>query len=427
MKDSMLTTGLRLYGKNDLRLESFELPNIKADEVLFKVETNSICMSSYKAAIQGTDHKRVPNNISEKPILIGHEMSGTILEVGEKYQNKFQVGMKCTIQPAVGYPGREYEAVGYSFEYIGGNATKVIVPKEALEMDCLIPCYGESFYKVSLAEPVACIIAAFKEQFHYKNNNKYMHEMGIVEGGNLAILGGGGPMGLAAVDILLNAERKPKLVVVTDLDEKRLNRARKLFAIEKAEVKGVKLLFMNSSKVSNKEILKETDSKGFDDIFIFVPIEPLIKQASELMAIGGCMNFFAGPSDKNFNAEINFYDVHYNMHHIIGSTASNSDDLKEAVDLIDRDILDPAIMVTHIGGLNCTAETVQNLPNIPGGKKLIYTQISLPLTALDNFEEAGKTNPLFAELAKIIEKTNSVWSKEAEDYLLNNSDKHYKE
>ena len=92
-----------------------------------------------------------------------------------------------------------------------------------------------------------------------------------------------------------------------------------------------------------------------------------------------------------------------------------------------RDILDPAIMVTHIGGLNCTAETIQNLPNIPGGKKLIYTQISLPLTALDNFEEAGKTNPLFAELAKIIEKTNSVWSKEAEDYLLNNSDKHYKE
>ena len=64
MKDSMRTTGLRLYGKNDLRLESFELPKIKADEIFFKVETNSICMSSYKAAIQGADHKRVPNNIS---------------------------------------------------------------------------------------------------------------------------------------------------------------------------------------------------------------------------------------------------------------------------------------------------------------------------------------------------------------------------
>ena len=418
MENSMITTGLRLYGKNDLRLESFELPKIKLDEVLLKVETNSICLSSYKAVIQGADHKRVPNNVSEKPILIGHEMSGTILEVGEKYKDKFKVGIKCTIQPAVSYPGKEHEAIGYSFEYIGGNATKVVVPKEALEMDCLIPCYGDSFYNVSLAEPVACIIAAIKEQFHYKNNNKYVHEMGIVEGGNFAILGGVGPMGLAAIDILLNAEHKPKLIVVTDIDESRLIRARKLFPIEKAEAKGIKLLFINTAKVSNQEIMKETGGKGFDDVFIFVPIKPLIKQASELMAIGGCMNFFAGPSDSSFTAEINFYDVHYNMHHIIGSAGSNSDDLIEAVDLIDKNILDPAIMVTHIGGLNCTAETVLNLPNIPGGKKLIYTQISLPLTALDDFEEEGKTNSLFAELAKIIAKTNGVWSKEAEDYLL---------
>jgi len=418
----MKTTGLRLYGKNDLRLESFELPKIKVDEVLFSVETNSICMSSHKAVIQGADHKRVPKNISDNPILIGHEMSGTILEVGEKYKDKFNVGMKCTIQPAVSYPGKEHEAIGYSYEYIGGNATSVIVPSEALEMDCLIPCSGDSFYNVSLAEPVACIIAAFKEQFHYKNNNKYIHEMGIVEGGNLAILGGAGPMGLAAVNVLLNTKQKPKLIVVTDLDENRLSRARKLLPIEMAEAKGVKLLFVNTGSVSNEEILKETDSKGFDDIFIFVPIKPLIKQASELMAMGGCMNFFAGPSDSGFEAEINFYDVHYNMHHIIGSAGSNSDDLIEAVDLIDRDILDPAIMVTHIGGLDCAADTVQNLPNIPGGKKLIYTQISLPLTALEDFEEEGKTNSLFAELAKIIAKTNGVWSKEAEDYLLNNSE-----
>ncbi len=419
----MKTTGLRLFGKNDLRLESFELPEIKEDEILAEMETNSICMSSYKAVIQGAAHKRVPDNISETPILIGHEFCGTILKVGKKYRDKFKEGMKYTIQPAINYPEKEQEAIGYSFQYIGGNATKVIIPKEALEMDCLIPCYGDSFFKVSLAEPVACIIAAFKEQFHYKNNNKYVHEMGIEDGGNLAILGGGGPMGLAAVDILLNSERKPKLIVVTDVDQNRLDRARKIFPIKKSKEKEVKLLFINTSNVSNEEILKETDNKGFDDLFIFAPIKPLVKQASELMAIGGCMNFFAGPSEKNFSAEINFYDVHYNMHHIIGSAASNSDDLKEAVDLIDNDILDPAIMVTHVGGLNCTPETVQNLPKIPGGKKLIYTQISLLLTALDDFEGVGKTNPLFAELAIIIKKNNGVWSKEAEDYLLTNADK----
>jgi len=289
-------------------------------------------------------------------------------------------------------------------------------------MECLIPYQGESFYKVSLAEPVACILAALKEQYHHKENSRYEHKMGIVEGGNFAILGGAGPMGLAAVDILLNAEQKPKLIVVTDIDDVRLDRAKKLFPEEMTKNKGVKLLFVNTSSVSNTEILKETGNKGFDDIFIFVPIKPLAKQASELLAFDGCINFFAGPSDKNFSAEINFYDVHYNKHHIIGSAGSDSEDLKEAVDLIDKNIIDPAIMVTHIGGLDSTAETVLNLPKIPGGKKLIYTQISLPLTAIDDFEKLGESNPLFKKLAEIVAKTNRIWSKEAEDYLLANAE-----
>ncbi len=421
MGNKVITTALRLYGQNDLRLESFELPQIKEDEILFQVQTNSICMSSYKATIQGGKHKRVPDNVSENPIILGHEMCGIILEVGEKYKNKFKPGMQCTIQPAISYPGKEHEAIGYSFRNIGGNATKGIIPKEALEMDCLIPYQGESFYKVSLAEPVACILAALKEQYHHKEGKRYEHEMGIVDGGNFAILGGAGPMGLAAVDILLNAERKPKLLVVTDIDDTRLNRAKKLFPKEITDAKGVKLLFINTANVSNEEILEETNNRGFDDIFIFVPIKPLVQQASELMAIDGCMNFFAGPSDKNFSAEINFYDVHYNNHHIIGSAGSDSNDLKEAVELIDKDIIEPAIMVTHIGGLDSTAETILNLPKIPGGKKLIYTQISLPLTAIDDFEKLGESNPLFKQLAAIVAKTNGIWSKEAEDYLLANA------
>ena len=75
-------------------------------------------------------------------------------------------------------------------------------------------------------------------------------------------------------------------------------------------------------------------------------------------------------------------------------------------------------MVTHIGGLDSAAETIQNLPQIPGGKKLIYTNISLPLTALEDFEEKGKTDPLFKQLADLVNANNGIWSKAAEDVLL---------
>ena len=141
----MNTTAVRLYGKEDLRLETFKLPEIKDDEILAKIVSDSICMSSYKAAVQGADHKRVPNDISKNPIIVGHEFCGELLEVGKKWENKFKPGQRFSIQPALNYKG-SLDAPGYSFQHIGGSATHVIIPNEVMEMDCLLPYEGDSFF-----------------------------------------------------------------------------------------------------------------------------------------------------------------------------------------------------------------------------------------------------------------------------------------
>ncbi|MGM0432805.1 MAG: alcohol dehydrogenase catalytic domain-containing protein, partial [Spirochaetota bacterium] len=78
----MKTQAVRMYAKEDLRLEEFELPQIAEDEILAKIITNSICMSSWKAAMQGADHKRVPSDIAQHPVILGHEFCGEILQVG---------------------------------------------------------------------------------------------------------------------------------------------------------------------------------------------------------------------------------------------------------------------------------------------------------------------------------------------------------
>jgi hypothetical protein len=70
--------------------------------------------------------------------------------------------------------------------------------------------------------------------------------------------------------------------------------------------------------------------------------------------------------------------------------------------------------------LNSVVETTLELPNIPGGKKLIYTHLDMPLTAIDDFASKGKDNALFAALAGIVAKTSGLWSLEAERYLLEN-------
>lgn len=59
----MKAKGVRLHGANDLRLEEFELPEITDDEILVKVISDSICMSTYKCAILGTEHKRVHEDV----------------------------------------------------------------------------------------------------------------------------------------------------------------------------------------------------------------------------------------------------------------------------------------------------------------------------------------------------------------------------
>jgi threonine dehydrogenase-like Zn-dependent dehydrogenase len=420
----MKTRAVRLYGKDDLRLEEFELPEIQEDEILAKVVSDSICMSSYKAAHQGTDHKRVPNDAAQNPVMIGHEFAGELIEVGKKWQDQFKTGDKFSIQPAINYengPVGILSAPGYSYKYIGGNASYIIIPNEVMEQNCLLKYTGEGFYPASLAEPFSCVVGAIHANYHTKPGS-YVHDMEIVQGGNMAILAGVGPMGLAAINYAIHREdRQPKLLVVTDIDQNRLDRAAQLYPVEQAAKNGIELKYVNTSSMTDaaKELIELTGGSGFNDVFVFAPVPALIEQADNILAFDGCLNFFAGPSDPDFKAKLNFYNVHYQFTHIVGTSGGNNEDMVESLKYFGKG-LDPAGLVTHIGGIDAVIDTTLRLAEIPGGKKLIYNHLNMPLTAIDDFEEKGKTEPIFAELDKICKNHNGLWSIEAENYLLEN-------
>ncbi len=416
----MKTKAVRLYGKDDLRLEEFELPAIKDNEILAKVVSDSICMSSYKATHQGTDHKRVPNDVAKNPVIIGHEFAGEIVQVGAKWASAFKPGDKFSIQPAMNYPGGPvgiYSAPGYSYQYIGGDATYVIIPNEVMELGCLLPFRGEGFYPASLSEPLSCVIGAMHANYH-GTPGKYVHTMEIKDGGKMALLASVGPMGLAAINYVLHREdRKPKLLVVTDINQERLDRAASLYTVEFAKSRGIELHYVNTGVENPVELLKSfTGGEGYDDVFCFAPVAPVVEQADDILAFDGCLNFFAGPSKALFKAPFNFYNVHYNNTHVVGTSGGNTDDMKEALHYMGKG-MDPAGLVTHIGGLNAVIDTTINLPSIPGGKKLIYTHIEMPLTAIADFGKQG--TPLFDELDRLCKAHNGLWNVEAETYLLN--------
>ena len=417
----MKTKAVRIYGKKDLRLEEFELPELKDDEILASVISDSICMSSHKAALQGADHKRVPDDINVNPTIIGHEFAGIILEVGKKWQYKFKAGQKFSIQPAMSQMGT-LNAPGYSYLFIGGDATHIIIPPIVMEADCLLPYDGEAYFPASLSEPMSCIIGAFHASYH-THPGTYIHNMGIRKEGNMAILAGVGPMGLGAIDYALHQERKPGLLVVTDIDDNRLTRAASIFTPEDAEKEGVHLVYLNTGKMKDpaRYLRDLTGDKGFDDVFVFAPVKPVIELGDAIMGTDGCLNFFAGPVNPQFKAEFNFYNVHYAFTHIVGTSGGNTDDMRESLKLMGEGKINPAIMITHVGGLDSVVDTTINLPQIPGGKKLIYTNISMPLVAISQLGELGLKDAFYAGLNDIVSKNDYIWSLEAEKYLLANA------
>lgn len=412
----MQVRGVRLHGAGDLRLEEFKIPEIKEDEILLKVISDSICMSTWKEVKLGKEHIRVPENIDINPVIVGHEFSGIIAQVGEKWKKEYTPGERFVVLP--GIPG-QMGAPGYSYEYFGGAVTYCIIPNDVIEKNCLLHYDGNTFYEVSVAEPMYCIIGGYNSNFH-TDDLSYDHHKGTRKGGNILILGGCGPMGLGAVSYALSMENKPKMVVVTDISEERIEHAKKVISVEEAAQKGVKLLYINTSNI-NKEVeklLSLTDGKAYDDVFVYAPIQSVAETGNRVLAFDGCMNLFAGPSDNQFSASMNLYDSHYKKTKIIGSSGGIRSDLEEALALISAEKINPSVMITHVGGINSIVDATLHLPEIPGGKKLAYTQFDMPLTAIEDFKELGKTDSLYAELADACDRHNGLWNKDAEDILL---------
>ncbi|EJE99134.1 zinc-binding dehydrogenase [Liquorilactobacillus mali] len=406
----MKSTGLRIYGKEDLRIEEFELPEIKEDEILATVVSDTMCMSSWKLAKEGENHKKTPDDLKNNPALIGHEFAGKILKVGKKWQDKFSAGEDYVVQPNLARDDTPF-VPGYSYPYIGGDATVIIIPNEVMELNCLIPFNGKAYYEGSLCEPLSCVIAAFDAQFHLIPHT-YNHEMGIKKNGNLLLLGGTGPMGLLAIDYAIHSNVKPKVVVVTDINQEKLDRAEKLYPSDE-----VKMLFINVNNLSiekQKELLlSAVDNEGYDDVFSMISVAPIVTLAGELLRADGCLNQFAGPVNKDFKATLNFYDVHYNFTHVTGTSGGNAENEAKAAEIIASGKLNVAKVITHVLGLNAAAETTLNQPEIGGGKKLTYPTKKFERIELANVDPTSG-------LGKVLAKHDGLWSPEAEQWILEN-------
>jgi len=392
----------RLYGKNDIRVESFQLPLLKPGELLIQIRACAVCTSCHKVANLAQDHHRVPTNIQNNPIILGHEFSASIIKIGESVTG-FSVGETVIVQPMICEESEETLAVGHSFPYLGGYAEFVIVPESFVTAGAVQCWNGTGFYKAALAEPLACIIAAWRTQYHTEWNS-FIPVHGTKRNGKTLLLAGAGSMGMLSALLWKNRSDAGSTLTIVDRNSHKLIKLGTYLCNDPR----ISLIHIDSTSVES--LMELSGGNGFDDIVVFAGSSELAAFGLKLLAFDGCFNMFAGPAESDFSVPVNFHAVHYKRHHIVGSSGASGEDLRSALKLLASGDLDPSFLVTHVGGLNAVPDTVCNLPSLGGGKKLIYPHCDFPLTPITAFQ----TLPGFESVAEAIEQFGGVWNEEAE-------------
>ena len=198
--------------------------------------------------------------LPKNPIIIGHEFSGELVEIGDNWKHKFKAGQKI-LNPA-----------SYLLRRWSSRRTKrpwVFI--QIYWWRCYLCDYSErcAGSGLSLGLRRTRFLSSFTGRaafvcdwglcmlITHTTPGSYIHSMEIVADGKMAVLAGVGPMGLAAINYVIHrSDRKPKLCVVTDIDQTRLDRAASIYTVAEAAKRGIELVYLNTSIANPVEELK---------------------------------------------------------------------------------------------------------------------------------------------------------------------------
>jgi len=214
----------------------------------------------------------------------------------------------------------------------------------------------------------------------YKTNSRKT----IKKDGTAWFPGGAGAMGQMHVQLSLEMDDGPKKVVVTDMDDNRLEKL-KVHLQGKADAKGIEFITLNPKNFENEDAfnakLYELSEGGFDDIIMLVPVPVVLAGSAKMLGEDGLMNVFAGiPAGKN--AVVNIGKIVSHGQRYIASSGSSMDDIRHTLELTETGKLAPVYALAAVGGMNSIKEGMQGLIDARfAGKTVAYPHaVDMPLT-----------------------------------------------
>lgn len=315
----------------NIAVEEYQMPVPGKGEVLLKVDACALCGTDQRV-LNGEKHVDVP--------IVGHEISGTVVEVGEGVASVSK-GERYAVQTVIGCGtcpmcaiSREnlcengFKAIGYQWN--GGFAEYMIMPREGVEQGCLIPVSKNmTDEEATLLEPLSCCING-------------MRIIPLEEAQHVVVFGGGI---IGVLNGLVAKARGAACVTIMDVSQDRLDLLKSLDLPFDH--------FVNSAVTSPEAWVKEhTGGRGVDVVVVAASVKVLVRQGMNLLARDGHLSIFAGMPKSDPTEVLDLNLIHYPELHIHGANSSVKRDYLEAEQMISSGLIKGSSLITHLFSLD---------------------------------------------------------------------------
>jgi len=309
-----------------VKIEEVSKPKPSEGEVLLKVEACALC---------GTDQRVLNGEKAVDVPIIGHEITGIVKEIGDGVKG-INLGERYVVQTVIGCGHcpmceihrenlceNKFKAIGYQFN--GGFAEYMIMPKPGVDQGCLIPIPDDlTSEEGTLIEPLSCCVNGMK----YIPMEEIDHVL-IFGGGIIGVLNG-----------MVARARGTKRITIMDVSQPRLDLHKKL---------GLPFDdFVNSGKIDPEEWVRDnTNGHGVATVVVAASVKELVKLGLRLVKRGGHLSVFAGMPKLNPVEAIDLNLIHYGEINIHGANSSALNEYLVARDLLVSGKINGKQLVTH--------------------------------------------------------------------------------
>jgi len=308
----------KYYNNSDVRIEEMPIPEINDNELLVKVKASGICGSDVMEWYR----------IKKAPLVLGHEMTGEIVQVGKNVK-KYKIGDRVFVSHHVPCNTCRYclddqhtlcDTLHSTNFYPGGFAEYLRVPEINVDRGVFLLPKGMSYDEGVFIEPLACVVRG-------------MRIVGMKPGASVLVIGSG-IAGLLHIKLTraLGAGR----VIATDIDEYRLEKAKKLGAD----------MVINAKENVTEKTKKYNDGRLADLVILCTGEMTAVKQAINSVDRGGTLLFFA-PTEPGLEIPFPLFDLWNKGVKMVSTYAGGPRDIADAIELIRFKKITVTDMISH--------------------------------------------------------------------------------